>query len=194
MRGKDGKEVTSARAGERPAPPPLVAELVKRGVTPKVAAKLVEDHPAAFIEGKLEQFDWEMTRPKPPKKPAGYLVKSIVDDYHADPDFVSKAERDRREGDKRKTERAAAEGRRRNQAEDTRRRQERREEDAYWSGLTPAARAELDARALAEADESSRETYLSMKRGGSGGGLLALIRREYIRTLIDAEGLAGPPS
>ena len=193
MHGKDGKKVACAKADEQPAPPPLVIELVNRGVTLKVAAKLVEDHPAAFIEGKLEQFDWEMTRPKPPKKPAGYLVKSIVDGYNADPNFVSKAERDRRAEDKRKAERNAAEDRRRKQAEETCRRERRREEDAYWSKLTPTDRAELEARALAEADEASRETYLSMKRDGSGGGLLAMIRREYIRTLIDTEKLAEPP-
>ena len=63
--GKDGKKIESRKAANKPAPPPLVTALVERGVTQKVAAELVEQHPAAFIEGKIEQFDWEMTRPKP---------------------------------------------------------------------------------------------------------------------------------
>jgi hypothetical protein len=186
-------QAASHQTEQKLALSPLVTELVNRGVTAKTAAELVNQHPAAFIEGKLEQFDWEMTRPKPPKKPAGYLVKSIVDGYNADPNFVSKAERDRRAESKRQSDARAAEDRRQKRAEETSQREKRREEDAYWSKLTPAARAELEARALAGADESSRDTYLSLKRQRMGDGFLATIRREYIRTLIDAEKLIGPP-
>ena len=38
--------------------PPLATELASRGVTVKVAAELVERHPAEAIQAKIEVFDW----------------------------------------------------------------------------------------------------------------------------------------
>jgi hypothetical protein len=190
MQGKDGRKIDSAKTSDQPAPPPLVAALIERGVTPKTAADLVEKHPAALIEAKIEQFDWRMTQPKPPKKPAGFLVKSICDGYNADPNFVSKAEQQRRAEAKQKAAQQAAEERRQKQAEANRQEERRREEDDYWAKLPPTRQAELEAKALAAAPKETRETYLSMKRSGLGEGYLSIIRREYIRTLIDAEAKA----
>jgi hypothetical protein len=183
-RGKGGEEVAPARADGRPTPaPPLVAELVARGVTPKVAAELVEDHPAAFIEGKIEQFDWEMTRPRPPKKPAGYLVKSIVDDYDADPAFVSKAERDRRAEAAKQRRQAEAEVRRSKREEDARDRAEQEAIDAYWESLTPGQRAELDAAADAASDPGQLATERGL--GGACERVGRQLRRgEHIRQLL----------
>jgi hypothetical protein len=182
MQGKYGKNVASAKAGERPAPvpPPLVAKLVDRGVAPKVAAKLVEDHPAAFIEGKLEQFDWKMTQPRLPKKPVGYLVKSIVDGYDADPDFVSKAERDRRAEAKRQSAARAAEERRRKRAEDAEEKAEMKRAAEYWASLTAEGRAEVDAASMAAADPAS----LAAEAGPFKGALQRARREEYIRRLL----------
>ena len=188
--------VPEALPQAEPAPSPLIDELVKREVHTDAATELVKQHPADAIQAKIEVFDWMMEKQdkQAANSPAGYLVKSITNDYAPPKGFVSKAERERRAESKRHSDAQAAEDHRRKQAEETRQREKRREEDAYWSKLTPPARAKLEARALAGADEVSRDTYLSLKRQRMGDGFLAVIRREYIRTLIDAEKLAGPPS
>jgi hypothetical protein len=178
----DGRGSSPAPAGPPSSPPPeaeaspspLVNELVKRGVKPKVAADLAGRHTAAYVAGKIEQFDWEMTRAKPPKTPAGYLVKSIVDGYDADPDFVPKAERDRQ---------AEAEVRRRKREEAARDRAEQEAVDAYWESLTPGQQVELDADADAVADPEQ----LAMERGLGGACERVgrqLRRGEHIRQLL----------
>ena len=119
---------------------------------------------------------------------------SAIRNGHAAPKgFVSKADRDRQAETKRQAARAAAADRRRTQAEDTRREERRREEDAYWSKLTQAGQAELEARALAAAGAEAQQTYATLKRlRGGGKSYLADLRREYIRSLIDAEQSALP--
>jgi hypothetical protein len=82
------------RAGKAPN---SVEELVARGLTAKVAKKLRESHSEAYIAHKIEVFDFLMEQESGmvTKNPAGFLRKSIEDDY-ADPvDFVSKEERER---------------------------------------------------------------------------------------------------
>jgi Replication initiator protein A len=176
--GKGGEKVASAKAGE-PAPS-LIAELVGRGVTPKVAARLVGDHPAAFIEGKLEQFDWEMARPKPPKNPAGYLVKSIVDGYNADPAFVPKVEQERQAEAERQSAARAAEDRRRKRAEAAEEKAELKRAAEYWASLTPEGRAEVDAASMTAADPAS----LSAEAGPFKGAMQRTRREEYIRRML----------
>ena len=75
-----------------------MTELVKRGVTKATAADLVQRHPAPLIEAKIEVFDWlvEKQDKRVAKSPAGYLVKSIADDYATPKGFISRAERQRR--------------------------------------------------------------------------------------------------
>jgi hypothetical protein len=180
-----------------PEPSPLEAELIGRGVTPGVAAALVRDHGEEKVRAQGEILDWYLAKnPGKIADPAAWLVSAIKSATgHAAPKgFVSKAGRERQAEAKRQASAAAAAARRRKQAEETRQGENRREEDAYWSKLTPAARGELEARALSGADEASRETYQSLKGQRAGESLLAMIRRGYIRTLIDADELAGPPS
>ena len=95
--------------------PPLVAELVSRGVTRATAAELVRQHPAERIAAKVEVFDWlaEKQDKRIARSPAGYLVKSITDDHAAPKGFVPKAERQRREEERRAQERAQADQQRR---------------------------------------------------------------------------------
>jgi hypothetical protein len=171
--------------------PPLVAELVRRGMTAATAVKLVAKYPAEKIEQKIEVLDWKMTQPQPPKNPAGYLRTSLTDDYAPPKDFVGRAERERQEQARQAGEHQAADVRRQHQAGEFRDQERRREEDAYWSKLTPTEQADLEAKALAAASGPIRATYLRMNRQGIGGGYLSMIRREYIRTLIDAEQAAG---
>jgi hypothetical protein len=82
---------------ETPAPPTeksaLVDALIARGVTAKVAADLVANHPAGRLRTKLEVFDWLVKNEdkRVGKNPAGYLVSSIRSDYQAPDEFASSA-------------------------------------------------------------------------------------------------------
>ena len=87
-------------------------------------------------------------------------MKSIIDGYAADPHFRDQGRSQRRAELKRQADQQTAEERRRKQVEETRQQDQRREEDAYWTKLTPNSRPSSDAKALAEASQSSRETYL----------------------------------
>jgi hypothetical protein len=179
-------------AEEEPPTPPLVAELVMRGVTKATAAELVQQYPADLIGQKIEVFDWlaEKQDKRIEKSPAGYLVKSIASDYAMPKGFTSRADRQAREEARQAKEREAAEQRRSQQAAEIRQQERRRDADAYWSKLTPAEQAGLGAEILAAASESTRSTYLALQRQRMGDGFLAGIRREYILTLLDAQATA----
>jgi len=173
---------------------PLEEELIGRGITPVMATGLVRDHGEEKVRAQLEHLDW-LVEKKPGKvdDPAAWLVSAVRNGHAAPKGFVSKADRDRQAEAKRQAARAAAAERRRTRTEETRQEERRREEDAYWSKLTPAGQAALEARALAEAGEEARQTYATLKRlTGGGKSFLADIRREHVRSLIDAEQLAFP--
>jgi hypothetical protein len=141
--------------------PPLVADLVSRGVTRTVAVDLVQQYPAEAIEAKREVFDWLIKKQdrRVAKSPAGYLVKSIQDDYAVPKGFLSEAERLKREDAKQTADRKAVEDRRRQREEEQRQERERKAVDAYLENLTPAEREALKAEVLAQADPESRQAY-----------------------------------
>lgn len=169
--------------------PPLVTELARRGVTRATAAELVRQHPAERIAAKLEVFDWltERQDKRIAKSPEGYLCDSIRKDYATPRGFVSSAERQRRQEAAEAKRRAEAEKKQQKQEETAREDAERKQLDAYWKGLTRKQQAELEAKALAAADETMRQTYESLKRSGAGDGYLALIRREHIRQILQSQ-------
>ena len=144
------------KPGSTPEPSPLLEALTSRGVTAKTAADLVQAFPSDFIATKIEEFDWEMTRPKPPKKPAGYLVKSIQVGYAADPNFISTAERKRREETRQARERQEAEDRRQKYEAAQQEHQLAARVKAYRQGRTAGQIAELEAEAVAQASEEVR--------------------------------------
>jgi hypothetical protein len=164
-------------------PPRLVAELVNRGVTRTTAADLVRQYPAERIEAKLEVFDWlvEKQDKRVARSPAGYLVKSITDDYAAPKGFVPKAERQRREEARQAQEREKAEQRRRQREQEARDRALLEEVDAYLKRLTPAERKALEAEALAQADPEARRGYEEAPVRYRAAVLLGLVRGHVAR-------------
>ena len=151
------------RPADAPPPPPspLVNELVNRGVTGTTAADLVRQYPADAIEAKLEVFDWLMEKQdkRVARSPAGYLVKSIADDYAAPKGFESKATRQARSEAKRQADQEVTEQRRRQREQEARDRALLEEVDAYLKRLTPAERKALEAEVLARADPEARRGY-----------------------------------
>ena len=166
-------------------PPPLVNELVNRGVTGTTAADLVGQYPADAIEAKLKVFDWlvEKQDKRVARSPAGYLVKSITDDYAAPKGFESRAARQARSEAKRQAEREAAAGRRREREQEDRDRAIREEVDAYLKRLTPAERTALEAEALARADSEARQVYEEATARIRAVILLGLVREHAAQEL-----------
>jgi hypothetical protein len=179
----------AARVAVEPEPP-LVVELVNRGVTRTIAADLVRQYPADVIEAKLEVFDWLMEKQdkRVARSPAGYLVKSIADDYTAPKGFESKAVRQARAEAKRQADREAAEGRRREREQEARDRAILEEVDASIRRLTPAERKALEAEVLAAADSEARRGYEEAPARLRATMLLGLLREHVGREVIAAEG------
>ena len=164
----DPPDIDGPAEAPTPPPPPLVNELVNRGVTGTTAADLVRQYPADAIEAKLEVFDWlvEKQDKRVARSPAGYLVKSIADDYAAPKGFESRAARQARAEAKRQAEREAAERRRGEQEQEARDLARRQAVAAYLQGLTPAEREALEAEVLSRADPEARQVYEEAARPG----------------------------
>jgi hypothetical protein len=130
----------------------LVEALTARGVTPKVAAELIEAHPPGRVRTKLEVFDWLVNNEdkRIGKNPAGYLVASIRSDYQAPGDFRGlKHAEDAAEV---KRQAAAAEQKRQKQARAEARAEAEREARlrARWDTLSAAEREAITTKVKAE--------------------------------------------
>jgi hypothetical protein len=170
------------KASNSVSPPGLAEELTNRGVSRVTAVELLQQHPAEAIQAKIDVFDWLVDKQdkRVAKSPAGYLVKSITDDYATPKGFVTKAERQAREQAHQAREAAATAERRRQQEEEARERAEKKAVTAYWESLTPQQQAELDAAVNAQADPQTlaSETGVLKKFGQQ------LRRDEHIRQLL----------
>ena len=164
--------------------PPLVQELIQRQVTRSKALELAEQYPAEAIGAKIEVFDWLTAKQdkRVAKSPAGYLFKSITDDYATPKGFESKAERQRRQEAKQAKEHQEAEERRRKQREEAAERAQQQRDTAYWESLTAELQAELQAKADADADPDQLVSETGpLKRIGQH-----IRRSAYIRAMLDA--------
>jgi hypothetical protein len=176
-----------------PNPKDFESELIERGVSAKSAAELARQFPTVFIEGKIQEFDWRMTQPKPPRKPAGYLVKSIRDGYATDPDFVSAAERQRQREANQAKERQDVEDRRRKQAEDAAERARAARVTAYRRKATAEQLARLEADAIALASEETRRNLDDPAMKPFRKTLVGRLTNDHIAGLIQAGRLEVEP-
>jgi hypothetical protein len=173
-------------------PPPLEAALIAHGITPAIAADLIRQHDPERIAIQIEHLDF-LTDKKPGKvdDSAAWLVSAIKTNLTLPKNFVSQAERQRREEAKREKERQAAEERRRKQEANSRERHERELIAAHWSRLNKEEQATLDAEAIAQADDEDRKLIEtgepSMRRIG-----LQILRDKHIRNLLQADGTLPP--
>jgi hypothetical protein len=183
-----------AAASDPESPPPLVDELINRGVTKATAAELVQKHPAAAIQAKLEVFDYlkEKADKRVAKSPAGYLVKSITDDYAVPEGFTTKAERDRLAEVARQARQAEAQEARRKREEDHREREEAKQIAAYRKSLTPEQFAQLEADTLAGASDQERESLADPALSRFRTTLIHRIMDEHIRRILRTNGTLPP--
>lgn len=171
---------------EEVAPPVLADALTQRGVTKAAALELVKQHSAEAIEQKIEVFDWllEKQDKQLAKSPAGYLVKSIKDDYAIPKGFVSEAERQRLAEAKRAGQRKDNEERERKRVAKAREDAARDAIDAYWRSLTPAEQKDLQAAVDAKVDPQE----LAKQKGGFKLMGQQIRRETHIRQLLVAAG------
>ena len=147
-----------AKPGPEPEPEPtgLARDLIERGVSRSVAAKLVQSYPEERIRRELEQVDW--LREKKPKKIGdlgAYLAEAIRQDYAAPAGFEAKADLAAR-----KTAQCAALEREAAARQAQARAREAEERiQAYWESFSPEQRAAFDAEALAQASPDARAGY-----------------------------------
>ena len=175
-------------ATEKSAPiPPLVAELITRGITAKTAAELVKQYPSELIERQIEVFDWLVaTKAKGVQNnAAGYLVKSIRDDFAVPTKgFVSKAERQRREEAKLAKQRQDAENDRQKHQQRAAEKAEAEAVEAHIKQLSPAERAALETKAVAEAAPDVRESLDDPATARFRDTIKLMVLRTYVAQLL----------
>jgi Replication initiator protein A len=156
---------------------PLAQELISRGVTPITARDLVRDFPAEAIGLKLEVLDWLIGKKdkRVSKNPAGYLAKSIRDDYATPKGFESKATLEAKRQAAEKAEREAHAQRETARQRDARLAAEEKAVDAHLASLTPEQRAKLERDVLANSDPNLK---MFAKR----------LVKDHVKTLLGMEG------
>ncbi|MBV8611848.1 MAG: hypothetical protein JO034_30950 [Singulisphaera sp.] len=161
-----------------PEPTPPERALIDRGVTAARAAELVRAHPER-VAGKLEVFDRlvEAKDKRIAKNPAGFLVKSIAEDYPPPPEL----ERARRATAERATRDAAEQA---NREATAREREERDRVRAYWEALPAERQVALDAAALDQAAPADRAAYAAATAPQVRRMLRAGLRDAHIRRLL----------
>jgi hypothetical protein len=170
----------------QPEPTGLEAELVKRGVSRRVAAELIAAYPAAHIQKQMEAVDWlQAKKPGKVKDVGAYLADAIRKDYAAPRGLeLGKAKQAHQAAEEVQARQRAAE-RARQQAEQA-------QLDAYWQSLTPEQQAKLEAEALAGADPEMREGYENAPLPAIQRAQLKFIRDAYLRKLLGLP-MATPP-
>ena len=162
-------------------------ELVARGVTAGVAADLVAAHSAERVGVKVDVFDWMAERKdkRLSKNPAGYLVKSIIDDYVPPKGYETKAQREAKDARQREQDKAR---RKRDADEQAQYERELAPIREYWSSLTTRQQAQLEQAAIAAASPFLAGQYRRTKN--DSGPMAESIRKaiidDHIRRLLNS--------
>lgn len=152
-------EIADEQDADRPVSP-LATELLNRGIHAAAASALAQAHPSPLIVEKIEVFDWLLAKQdkKLAKNPAGYLLKSIADNYAVPPGFVSKAARNQQIEQARQAEESKVTDRQKRFKQDAEAKAERQRINDYRNQLSPEQLAALEATAVDQADPAIRQT------------------------------------
>jgi hypothetical protein len=174
--------------------PPVVTDLVERGVSRLTAADLVQRHAASLIHEKLDVFDWLVGKgdKRVAKSPAGYLVKSITDDYAKPKGFISKADLEKQAETKRNASQQTDTERRRKHEAEAIEKAIRQEILTRRKRLTKDDLAQLEAQAIAGATDELRQSVDSTTEPEFRRMLIGSITDDYLRRLIEAEKMPEP--
>ena len=157
---------------DRPADSsPLAADLMERGVSPGMAADLVEKCEAALIRGQMDILDWKLAhQPEKVAEPAAWLVEGIRRGGYGPPKgYKPKAERERqaREDEQARRQLAARQEAERSEQERIVAAEEARNtrRESYWRSLSPEEQAFLKAEAL-RGDPQGSAAVARLRRQG----------------------------
>ena len=189
--GNSERNTVRERVRVLPVEPPLVRELVARGVTRDVAEALLKQHGEKQVADKLEVFD-DMRSSNSAlltKNPAGFLRTSIEKDFAPPAGYVSRAERQRR-----KNEQAAAseEKLRQEQAQKKAEREHREQMETLWTSLTDSERSDLEEQVLITLNAFARKAYHQEKAAGRVGPGHHALRSGVAQLIAARRGLSGP--
>ena len=74
----------------------LIEKLASRGLSHKIAEKLTESYSESLVAHKIDIFDWLVETKSKLQNPAGFLRKSIEDNFADPPGYLSKEEIEKR--------------------------------------------------------------------------------------------------
>lgn len=167
------------------AEPPLVAELVKQGVTRSTAVELVKGIASNRIAAQLEHLAWfQQTKPAKITDPAAWLVSAIKSDHAAPKGFINADERKRIAEAKAAKELAADEARRHRQAEAAQERATKAKISAYRKALNAEQLAQLEAEAISQASDELRRGLEDPAMKLFRGTLIMQAVNEHIARLL----------
>jgi hypothetical protein len=192
---KSGTVTTLPALSSDSAPLPFLAtDLIARGVTKSTAIELVQKYPAEAIQAKIDVFDFlkEKADKRVAKSPAGYLVKSITDDYTTPEGFIPKAERDRLAEVAQQQKQAEAHKARRKRQEELREREEAKLIAAYRKSLSPEQFAQLEADTLAHASAEEKQSLAEPALTRFRATLIHKMMDAHIVSLLRANGTLPP--
>lgn len=176
----------------------LEAELLARQVSAEVSRELVTQHPAEKVREKIELHDHLVRRQdkRISSNPAGYLVKSIREDYALMPGFETESMRVEK-ARKLSAKRTRVESQKLAQQELQAARDAEREKPLreYLAKLTPLELMTLEEDAVRGADPFTRNRYAELRAKGGGGLLPALrdaILLNYVEKLLRTPSRVSP--
>ena len=170
----------------------LIEALTARGVSAKTASELFTSHPAAAIAAKIEAFDWLKSRKdrRIGRSPAGYLVKSIRDNYSTPEGFVTKAEQDRLEEARRIRTEDESKARSVSWAVKAKADQLEAQAKSYIKTRTPEQLATLEAAALAQVSEETRQDIAQPYMQKHIKTRMLLLVKDHVTQLIETGQLS----
>lgn len=144
---------------------PLLRELVRHGVTRRVAQDLLDHHGEKAIADKLEVFETLLQQSSPlvTKNPAGFLRQSIEKDFAPPAGYVSRMVRKQREAEE-AAQRRQAEALAEREAEEAE--QHRARMDALWDALPSTDRSVIEEQALAALSPFAIKRYQEEQAAG----------------------------
>jgi hypothetical protein len=161
--------------------PEVVSELIKRGVNRPSALGLFAQVEEAAIRERIALFDWLVAKkdPRVQKSPAGFLYRSISENYPLPDDYraatTAKARAERRTGVSQPTKEPEA-----------KLPQDRAAIDQFWNSLSKTEQDSTEKVLVLKAPRFLRDQYLE---GEAEGGILFLTVRQamidsYVREVL----------
>ena len=169
---------------------------MNRGVSKVTATELIQRHQADAIKAKIEVFDWLIDKKdkRVAKSPAGYLVKSITDDYTKPKGFISKTDAAALSDKKHQAEQVAAEESRRKQSIERAERHLADQVKTYRQSRTSEQLSQLESAAVAQASEETRRNLDDPAIKHFRQTQITMLVNEHLARLIQSGQLAIEPT